>query len=103
MTTSSSPKRTIAVGEYQKTRSKVVYAREILFEDLGVGGDVDMEKSEEERESPFSGRDEPSVGTTRALRVQSVRVAAATGRSLMLERCPLRGMETMTTPFRLRL
>ncbi|KAE9280671.1 hypothetical protein PR003_g27894, partial [Phytophthora rubi] len=65
VTTSSSPKRTIAVGEYQKTRSKLVYARETLFEDLGVGGDVDMEEGEEEREPPFSGRDEASVGTRR--------------------------------------
>ncbi|KAE8978191.1 hypothetical protein PR003_g25737 [Phytophthora rubi] len=49
VTTSSSRKRTISVGEYQKTRSKVVYARETLFEDLGVGSDVDMEEGEEER------------------------------------------------------
>ncbi|KAE8971110.1 hypothetical protein PR001_g26994 [Phytophthora rubi] len=38
--------------------------------------------------------------TTRTLRVQSARVAVATDRSLMLERCPLRGVETMTTPLR---
>ncbi|KAE8912126.1 hypothetical protein PF003_g3923 [Phytophthora fragariae] len=46
-------------------RSKVVYARETLLEDLGVGGDVDMEEGEEERESSPSGRDEASVGTRR--------------------------------------
>ncbi|KAE9170304.1 hypothetical protein PF004_g27919 [Phytophthora fragariae] len=57
---SSSPKRTISVGEYQKTRSKVVYARESLFDGIR---DVDMEEGEEEKESSSSGRDETSVGT----------------------------------------
>ncbi|KAE8967837.1 hypothetical protein PR003_g33146, partial [Phytophthora rubi] len=65
VTTSSPPKRTISVGEYQKTRSKVVYARETLFEELGIGGDVDMEEGEEERDSSSSGRNEASVGTRR--------------------------------------
>ncbi|KAE8962535.1 hypothetical protein PR003_g30250 [Phytophthora rubi] len=65
VTTSSSSKRTIWVGEYKKTRSKVVYARETLFEDLGIGGDVDMEEGEEERDSSSSGRNEASVGTRR--------------------------------------
>ncbi|KAE9262524.1 hypothetical protein PF008_g32577 [Phytophthora fragariae] len=41
VTTSSSPKRTISVGEYHKTRGKVTYANETLFEELGIGGDVD--------------------------------------------------------------
>ncbi|KAE8901329.1 hypothetical protein PF005_g11454 [Phytophthora fragariae] len=54
---------TIWVGEYKKARSKPVYARETLFEDLGVGGDVDMEVGEEERESSSSGHNETSVGT----------------------------------------
>ncbi|KAE9278924.1 hypothetical protein PR003_g28379 [Phytophthora rubi] len=35
------------------------------FEDLGVGGYVDMEEGEEERESSPSRRDEASVGTRR--------------------------------------
>ncbi|KAE8992566.1 hypothetical protein PR001_g20898 [Phytophthora rubi] len=91
------PKRTISVGEYHKTRDKFVYARDTLFDGID---DVDMEEGEEEKESSSSGRDESSVGT---LRVQSARVAAATGRSLMLERCPLRGVEMMTTPLRPRL
>ncbi|KAE9024981.1 hypothetical protein PF011_g3257 [Phytophthora fragariae] len=62
VTTSSSPKRTISVGEYQKTRSKAVYARESLFDGIH---DVDMEEGEEEKESSSSGRDEASVGTRR--------------------------------------
>ncbi|KAE9100211.1 hypothetical protein PF010_g14894 [Phytophthora fragariae] len=62
VTTSSSPKRTISVGEYQKTRSKVVYARESLFDGIH---DVDMEEGEEEKESSSSGRDEAIVGTRR--------------------------------------
>ncbi|KAE9339753.1 hypothetical protein PR003_g10854 [Phytophthora rubi] len=62
VTTSSSPKRTISVGEYQKSRSKVVYARESLFDGIH---DVDIEEGEEGKESLSSGRDETSVGTRR--------------------------------------
>ncbi|KAE8972761.1 hypothetical protein PR002_g26411 [Phytophthora rubi] len=66
VTTSSSPKRTISVGEYhEKARSKPTYANETLFEELGIGGDVDMEEGEEERDSSSSGRNKASVGTRR--------------------------------------
>ncbi|KAE9051578.1 hypothetical protein PR001_g1296 [Phytophthora rubi] len=61
-TTSSSPKRTTSVGEYHKTRGKVIYASENLFDGME---DLDMEEGEEERESSSSGRDESSVGTRR--------------------------------------
>ncbi|KAE8893795.1 hypothetical protein PF005_g28334 [Phytophthora fragariae] len=64
MTTSSSPKRTISVGEYQKSR-KPIYARDLLFQDIDVGSDVDMEEGEEAKESLSSGREESSVGTRR--------------------------------------
>ncbi|KAE8967158.1 hypothetical protein PR002_g28150 [Phytophthora rubi] len=62
VTTSSSPKRTISVGEYQKSRGKVTYASETLFDGIE---DADMEEGEEERESSSSGRDEATVGTRR--------------------------------------
>ncbi|KAE8989704.1 hypothetical protein PR003_g22073 [Phytophthora rubi] len=62
VTTSSSPKRTISVGEYHQTRDKVTYARESLFDGIE---DADMEEGEEERESSSSGRNEASVGTRR--------------------------------------
>ncbi|KAE8914065.1 hypothetical protein PF011_g32011 [Phytophthora fragariae] len=46
VTTSSSPKRTISVGEYhERARSKPTYANETLFDGME---DLDMEESEEE-------------------------------------------------------
>ncbi|KAE8887065.1 hypothetical protein PF005_g24426 [Phytophthora fragariae] len=42
-----------------------IYTRETLFEDLGVGSDVDMEEGEEAKESSSSRREELSVGTRR--------------------------------------
>ncbi|KAE8889303.1 hypothetical protein PF010_g26638 [Phytophthora fragariae] len=63
VTTSSSPKRTISVGEYhEKARSKPTYANETLFDGME---DLDMEEGEEERGSSSSGRNEASVGTRR--------------------------------------
>ncbi|KAE9169324.1 hypothetical protein PF005_g28021 [Phytophthora fragariae] len=62
VTTSSSPKRTISVGEYHQTRDKVTYARESLFDGIE---DADMEEGEEERESSSSWRNEASAGTRR--------------------------------------
>ncbi|KAE8962013.1 hypothetical protein PR002_g29725 [Phytophthora rubi] len=59
VTTSSSPKRTISVGEYHKTRGKVTYANETLFDGME---DLDMEEGEE-RNCSSSGRNEASVGT----------------------------------------
>ncbi|KAE9160519.1 hypothetical protein PF005_g31616 [Phytophthora fragariae] len=48
VTTSSPPKRTISVGEYHKTRGKVTYANETLFDGME---DLDMEEGEVERDS----------------------------------------------------
>ncbi|KAE8955872.1 hypothetical protein PF011_g31663 [Phytophthora fragariae] len=62
VTTSNSPKRNISVGEYHKTRGKVTYANETLFDGME---DLDMEEGEEERDSSSSGRNETSVGTRR--------------------------------------
>ncbi|KAE8886063.1 hypothetical protein PF003_g29687 [Phytophthora fragariae] len=104
VTTSSSPKRTISVGEYhERARSKPTYANETLFDGME---DLDMEEGEEEPGSSSSGRNEPPVvpaTTTRTLRAQSARAAAATGRSLMPGLCLLRGVEATTNPLRLRL
>ncbi|KAE9324605.1 hypothetical protein PF008_g17071 [Phytophthora fragariae] len=61
VTTSSSPKRTISVGEYQKSR-ELIYARDLLFQDIDVGSDVEMEEGEEAKESSSSGRDEIKRG-----------------------------------------
>ncbi|KAE8898592.1 hypothetical protein PF006_g32349 [Phytophthora fragariae] len=61
--TSSSPKRTISVGEYhERARNKPTYANETLFDGME---DLDMEKGEEEQDSSSSGRNEASVGTCR--------------------------------------
>ncbi|KAE8891912.1 hypothetical protein PF003_g24052 [Phytophthora fragariae] len=62
VTTSSSPKRTISVGKYHKTRGKVTYANETLFDGME---DLEMEEGEEERDSSSSGRNEASVATRR--------------------------------------
>ncbi|KAE8975055.1 hypothetical protein PR003_g27350, partial [Phytophthora rubi] len=51
MTTTSAPKLTISVGEYHKTRGKVTYASETLFDGIE---DIDMEEGEEERDSSSS-------------------------------------------------
>ncbi|KAE9262941.1 hypothetical protein PF008_g32481 [Phytophthora fragariae] len=49
VTTSSSPKRTISVGEYhERARSKSTYANETLFDGME---DLDMEEGEEEQDS----------------------------------------------------
>ncbi|KAE8886008.1 hypothetical protein PF003_g29749 [Phytophthora fragariae] len=62
VTTSNSPKRTISVGEYHKTRGKLTYANETLFDAME---DLNMEEGEEERDSSSSGRTEASVETRR--------------------------------------
>ncbi|KAE9313572.1 hypothetical protein PF008_g19704 [Phytophthora fragariae] len=62
VTISNSPKRTISVGEYHKTRGKVTYANETLFDGME---DLDMEEGEEERDTSSLGRNEASVGTRR--------------------------------------
>ncbi|KAE8992104.1 hypothetical protein PR001_g21037 [Phytophthora rubi] len=65
VTTSSSPKRTISLGEYKQSH-KPIYARDLLPQDFDVGSDVDVEEGEEGKESSFSERNESSVGTRRS-------------------------------------
>ncbi|KAE8970615.1 hypothetical protein PR003_g28395 [Phytophthora rubi] len=91
VTTSSSPKR----GEYHKTRGKVTYANETLFE-LGIGGDVDMEEGEEERDSSSSGRNEASVGTRRPREYDSD--ASSSKRSRSGSDRPLADAGALSTP-----
>ncbi|KAE8992858.1 hypothetical protein PF002_g19083 [Phytophthora fragariae] len=95
VTTSSSPKRTISVGEYHKTRGKVTYANETLFE-LGIGGDVDMEEGEEERDSSSSGRNEASVRTRRPREYDSD--ASSSKRSRSGSDRPLADAGALSTP-----
>ncbi|KAE8913837.1 hypothetical protein PF003_g2537 [Phytophthora fragariae] len=93
VTTSSSPKRTISVGEYHQTRGKVTYARESLFDGIE---DVDMEEGEEERESSSSGRNEASVGTRRPCEDDSD--ASSSKRSRSGSDRPLADAGALSTP-----
>ncbi|KAE8888714.1 hypothetical protein PF005_g32272 [Phytophthora fragariae] len=93
VTTSSSPKRTISVGEYHQTRDKVTYARESLFDGIE---DADMEEGEEERESSSSWRNEASVGTRRPREVDSD--ASSSKRSCSGSDRPLADAGALSTP-----
>ncbi|GMF52663.1 unnamed protein product [Phytophthora fragariaefolia] len=65
VTTPSSPKRTISLGEYKKARGNTVFARDELEALFDVGSDADMEDGEEDEEVSSSRRDDPSVGSRR--------------------------------------
>ncbi|GMF51228.1 unnamed protein product [Phytophthora fragariaefolia] len=66
VTTPSSPKRTMLLGDYKKTRGNMVLARDELEALFDVGSDADMEDGEEKDEVPSSSRrDDPSVGSRR--------------------------------------
>ncbi|GMF32256.1 unnamed protein product [Phytophthora fragariaefolia] len=64
-TTPSSPKRTMSLGEYKKTRGNTVFVRDKLEDLFDVGSDADMEDGEEDEEASSSRRDDPSVGSCR--------------------------------------
>ncbi|KAE9289448.1 hypothetical protein PF001_g20034 [Phytophthora fragariae] len=96
VTTSNFPKHTISVGEYHKTRGKVTYANETLFEELGIGEDVDMDEGEEERHSSSSGRNEASVGTRRTREDDSD--ASSSKRSRSGSDRPLADAGALSTP-----
>ncbi|GMF56491.1 unnamed protein product [Phytophthora fragariaefolia] len=56
----------MSLGEYKKTRSNTVLARDELEALFDVGSDADMEDGEEEAEGTSSSRlDDPSVGSRR--------------------------------------
>ncbi|KAE8964433.1 hypothetical protein PR003_g23074 [Phytophthora rubi] len=96
VTRSSSPKRTISVGEYKQTRSKPIYARDLLFEGIDVGSDVDMEEGEEEKETSSSGREGSSVGTRRPREGDSD--ASSSKRSRSSSDRPLADAGALSTP-----
>ncbi|GMF23781.1 unnamed protein product [Phytophthora fragariaefolia] len=62
VTASSSPKRTMSLGDYKKARGNTVFARGGLEALFNVGGDADTEDGEEDEEASSSRRDDPSVG-----------------------------------------
>ncbi|GMF60637.1 unnamed protein product [Phytophthora fragariaefolia] len=62
VTTPSSPKRMMPLGEYKKARGNTVYARDELEALFDVGSDADMEDGEDEEVSS-SRRGDPSVGS----------------------------------------
>ncbi|GMF82271.1 unnamed protein product [Phytophthora fragariaefolia] len=66
VTTPSSPKRTMPLGDYKKARGNMVLARDELKALFDVGSDAGMEDGEEEDEVPSSStRVDPSVGPRR--------------------------------------
>ncbi|GMF55727.1 unnamed protein product [Phytophthora fragariaefolia] len=66
MTTPSSPKRTMSLGDYKKALGNMVLARDELEALFDVGSDADMEDGEGEDEVPSSStRVDPSVGSRR--------------------------------------
>ncbi|GMF58304.1 unnamed protein product [Phytophthora fragariaefolia] len=66
VTTPSSPKRTMSLGDYKKTRGNMVLARDELKALFDLGRDADMEDGEEEDEGTSSStRVDPSVGSRR--------------------------------------
>ncbi|GMF51895.1 unnamed protein product [Phytophthora fragariaefolia] len=70
VTTPSSLKRTISLGEYKKTRVNTLYVRDELEALFDVGSDADMEDGEDEEVSS-SRRGDPSVGSRRPREVDS--------------------------------
>ncbi|GMF48843.1 unnamed protein product [Phytophthora fragariaefolia] len=66
VTTPSSPKRTMSLGDYKKTRGNMELARDELEAIFVVGSDADMEDGEEEDEGTSSSTHvDPSVGSRR--------------------------------------
>ncbi|KAE9197414.1 hypothetical protein PF005_g16516 [Phytophthora fragariae] len=96
VTTPSSPKPTISVGGYKKTRSKPVYARDLLFQYIDVGSDVDMEEGEEEKEISSSVREASNVGTRRPRKDDSD--ASSSKRSRSGSDRPLADAGPLSTP-----
>ncbi|GMG16307.1 unnamed protein product [Phytophthora fragariaefolia] len=66
VTTRSSPKRTMSLGDYKKMRGKTVFARDELETLFNVVSDADTNDGEEEdEEASSSRRGDPSVGSRR--------------------------------------
>ncbi|GMF64458.1 unnamed protein product [Phytophthora fragariaefolia] len=56
VTTPSSPKRTMSLGDYKKTRGNMVLARDALEALFDVGSDADREDDEDDEETSSSKR-----------------------------------------------
>ncbi|GMF45620.1 unnamed protein product [Phytophthora fragariaefolia] len=65
VTTPSSHKRTMSLGDYKKARDNALFARGVLEALFDVGSDADMEDGEEDEEASSSRRGDPSVGSRR--------------------------------------
>ncbi|GMF44034.1 unnamed protein product [Phytophthora fragariaefolia] len=66
VTTPSSPKRTMSLGDYKKARGNMALTRDELEALFDVGSDADMKDGEEEGEGTSSStRVDPSVGSRR--------------------------------------
>ncbi|GMF52642.1 unnamed protein product [Phytophthora fragariaefolia] len=65
VTTPSSPKRTMWLGDYKKALGNTVFARNELEALFDVGSDTDMEDGEEDKEASSSRLDDRSVGSRR--------------------------------------
>ncbi|GMF63223.1 unnamed protein product [Phytophthora fragariaefolia] len=82
VTTPSSPKRTMSLGEYKKTRGNMMLARDELEALFDVGSDADMEDGEEEDEGTSSlTRVDPSVRSRRPRKDDSDALSAKRSRS----------------------
>ncbi|GMF63496.1 unnamed protein product [Phytophthora fragariaefolia] len=66
VTTPSSPKRSMSLGDYKKTRGNALFARDELEALFDVGSDADREDEEDEDEGTSSStRVDPRVGSRR--------------------------------------
>ncbi|GMF61314.1 unnamed protein product [Phytophthora fragariaefolia] len=63
VTTPSSPKRTMSLGEYKKARGNTFFARNELEALFDVGSNADKEDGEEDEVISTSRRDDPIVGS----------------------------------------
>ncbi|GMF50440.1 unnamed protein product [Phytophthora fragariaefolia] len=81
VTTPSSPKRTMSLGEYKKARGNALFTRDELEALFDVGSDADMEDGEEDEEVSSSRRDDPSVGSGRPCEDDSDALSSKRSRS----------------------
>ncbi|GMF18266.1 unnamed protein product [Phytophthora fragariaefolia] len=90
----------MSLREYKKARGNTVLARDLLKALFDVGSDADMEDGEEDEEISSSRRDDPSVGSHHPREDDSDDSSskrshtAAIDRSLTLDRCPARGIQS---------
>ncbi|GMF71092.1 unnamed protein product [Phytophthora fragariaefolia] len=95
-TTPSSPKRTMSLGDYKKTRGNMVLARDELEALFDVGSDADMEDGEEDEVTSSSRHDDPSVGSRRPREDDSD--ASSSKRSRSGSDRPLAGAGPLSSP-----